>query len=344
MTSTSSQPNPFGRLPVQDFIALGDLSSAELQRLLEVAIEIKSKRDTYKNLLQGKRIAMLFEKESLRTRVTFDIGIQELGGSAVFLDLRDQRMGSRESVRDMAKNLERWVDGIVARTFRHRTVTDLAKHAEIPVINGLTELLHPCQALADTMTLLERWGSLTKRKVVFVGDGNNTCHSLMMACAKLGADFIAVSPEGYEPNLKVMNQAMAAARLSGATIDYTDEIEDSVRGADAIYTDVWASMGQEVEIEERSAVFAEYQVDDEMMALAKPDAVFMHCLPAHRGQEVTASVMDGPQSIVFDTAENRMHAQKAVMVMLMGAGEAPRRAPTLELDGVSSADIEEVEA
>ncbi|MEZ6017009.1 MAG: ornithine carbamoyltransferase [Planctomycetota bacterium] len=326
--------NPFGRLPVQDFIAIGDLQADELKRLLATAIEIKANRAAYKDLLAGKRIAMLFEKESLRTRVTFDIGIQELGGSAVFLDLRDQRMGSRESVRDMAKNLERWVDGIIARTFRHRTVMDLAKNASIPVINGLTDLLHPCQALADTLTLTERWGSVEGRKIVFVGDGNNTCHSLMMACAKLGADFLAVSPEGYEPNLKVMNQALAAAKLSGATIDYTDEIEDSVRGADAIYTDVWASMGQEDEVEERSGVFADYQVDDEMMALAKPDAVFMHCLPAHRGQEVTASVMDGPQSIVFDIAENRLHAQKAVMAMLMGAGESAQRTPAFDLDAV----------
>jgi len=328
--------NPFGRLPVQDYIAIGDLHADELKRLLAAAREIKANRDKYKDLLEGKRIAMLFEKESLRTRVTFDIGIQELGGSAVFLDLRDQRMGSRESVRDMAKNLERWVDGIVARTFRHRTVHELAKNASIPVINGLTDLLHPCQALADTLTLTERWGTIERRKIVFVGDGNNTCHSLMMACAKLGADFIAVSPEGYEPNLKIMNQAMAAASLSGATIDYTDEIDDSVRDADAIYTDVWASMGQEDEIEERSAVFADYQVDDEMMALAKPDAVFMHCLPAHRGQEVTASVMDGPQSIVFDIAENRLHAQKAVMAMLMGEGDTAQRTPEFDLDAVEA--------
>ncbi len=326
--------NPFGRLPVQDYIAIGDLHAGEFKRLLAAALEIKSKRAHYSDLLAGKRIAMLFEKESLRTRMTFDIGIQELGGSAIFLDLRDQRMGSRESVHDMAKNLERWVDGIVARTYRHRTVTDLAKHASIPVINGLSDLLHPCQALADTMTLTERWGSLEGRKIVFVGDGNNTCHSLMMACAKLGAHFIAVGPEGYEPNLKIMNQALAAARLTGATIDYTDEIDDSINGADAVYTDVWASMGQEDEVEERSAVFADYRVDDEMMALAKPSAVFMHCLPAHRGQEVTASVMDGPQSIVFDIAENRLHAQKAVMVMLMGEGEAPQRTPTFDLDAV----------
>jgi ornithine carbamoyltransferase len=236
----------------------------------------------------------------------------------------------------MARNLERWVDGIVARVFKQRALEEIAANCNIPVINGLSDHVHPCQALADFFTLTERWGNVRGRRVVYVGDGNNTCHSLMMACAKLGADFIAVSPDGYEPNLKIMNQAMAAARQSGATIDYTDEIDDSVRDADAIYTDVWASMGQEVEIEERSVVFADYQVDDEMMALAKPDAVFMHCLPAHRGQEVTASVMDGPQSIVFDIAENRLHAQKAVMAMLMGEGEAAQRTPAFDMDTVEA--------
>jgi ornithine carbamoyltransferase len=269
-------------------------------------------------VLKGKRLAMIFEKDSLRTRFTFDIGMQDLGGSAVFMDHRDVRLGSRESLKDMARNLERWVDGIVARTFKHRALEELAANCSIPVINGLSDYLHPCQALADVFTLTEKWGSVKGRKLVYVGDGNNTCHSLVHVAARLGANMTVCSPEGYEPNARVISEAMLMARESGSDIQIVNDPETAVRGADAVYTDVWASMGQEDEIEERSAIFNDYRVDEEMMAIAKPDALFMHCLPAHRGQEVTAGVIDGPNSIVYDIAENRLHVQKAVMVLLMG--------------------------
>jgi ornithine carbamoyltransferase len=260
---------------------------------------------------------MIFEKDSLRTRFTFDIGMQDLGGHCVFMDHRDARLGSRESVKDMARNLERWVDCIVARTFKHKVLDELAANASIPVINGLSDFVHPCQALADFMTLREKWGNVKGRTLTYVGDGNNTCHSLIHTAAKLGAHIRACSPDGYEPNARVVNEAMRVAQETGAEISILNDPEAAVDGADAIYTDVWASMGQEDEIEERNGVFAPYQVNSELMERAKPDAVFMHCLPAHRGWEVTADVMDGPQSIVYDIAENRLHVQKALLALLI---------------------------
>ena len=225
-------------------------------------------------------------------------------------------MGARESVRDMAKNLERWTHGIVARTYRHRTVVELAHTASIPVINGLSELLHPCQALADSMTLLERWGTLEGRRVTFIGDGNNTCHSLMTAATKLGMHMVVCTPEGYEPDAEIERAAVAAAEASGGSYTLVSDPKDAANGSHAIYTDVWASMGQEDETEERAAIFSDYSITDELMNLTD-DGVFMHCLPAHRGHEVSRSVIDGPQSVVFDIAENRLHAQKAVLALLL---------------------------
>ena len=316
--TTLTAPVSLARLSTPDLISLADLAPAELRRVIDVALEIKGNRARYSRLLAGKRLSMLFEKESLRTRFTFDIGMQDLGGSATFLDLSNApRMGARESVRDMAKNLERWTDGIVARTYRHRTIVELADAAEVPVINGLSDLLHPCQALADTMTLFERWGEVAGRRLVFVGDGNNTCHSLMTAASMLGMHMVVCAPEGYEPDAEIERHASAAARTSGGSYTLTTDVKDAATGADAIYTDVWASMGQEDETEERAAVFADYSVTEDVMAFAKPDAVFMHCLPAHRGHEVSRGVIDGPQSIVFDIAENRLHAQKAVLALLL---------------------------
>ena len=267
--------------------------------------------------LDAGALETIFEKESLRTRFTFDVGMQDLGGSAVFMDHRHVRLGARESIRDMAKNLERWVDGIVARTFKHKALEELAANASIPVVNGLSDYLHPCQALADFFTLHEQWGDVRGRRVAYVGDGNNTCHSLMHAAALLGAHISVASPEGYEPNSRVVSESMLIARGTGSDVRIGNDPEEAVRGADAVYTDVWASMGQEDETEERAALFDDFRVDEELMALAHPEAFFMHCLPAHRGQEVTAGVIDGPRSIVYDIAENRLHVQKALLVLLM---------------------------
>ena len=307
-----------GTLPVKDLLSIAQLGPGDVETVFEATRALKSERAAFSDLLRGKRLAMIFEKDSLRTRFTFDIGMQDLGGSAVFMDHRDVRLGSRESVKDMARNLERWVDGIVARTFKHRVLEELAANCEIPVINGLSDYLHPCQALADFYTLTERWTSVKGRKVVYVGDGNNTCHSLIHVSALLGAHITVCTPEGYEPNARVVSEAMLMARESGSDIQILNDPEAGVRGADAVYTDVWASMGQEDEIEERAGIFNDYRVDEELMALARPEALFMHCLPAHRGQEVTAGVIDGPQSVVYDIAENRLHVQKAVLGILMG--------------------------
>ncbi|MEE8468980.1 MAG: ornithine carbamoyltransferase [Planctomycetota bacterium] len=313
----------FGALPHKDLVSVADLSRDDITRIFDVAAELKAHRSQHCDLLRGKRLAMVFEKESLRTRFTFDIGMQDLGGSAVFLDHRDARLGSRESVPDMARNLDRWVHAIVARTYKHRVVTELAQHASVPVINGLTDFLHPCQALTDMFTLTEKWGDVRGHRIVYLGDGNNTCHSLMHAAAILGANLTVCTPVGYEPALAVMNESLAAAAASGAEIVHCNDPKEAAEGAQAIYTDVWASMGQEDEIEERAAIFGPYQVDEALMALTD-DAYFVHCLPAHRGHEVTPGVIDGPRSIVFDVAENRLHVQKAILVLLLADQPVPQ--------------------
>jgi len=310
--------SPLGSLSQKDLLCVGKLSPADVQTIFATAARLKADRHGYTGLLPHRKIAMIFEKDSLRTRFTFDIGIQELGGTAVFLDHRDARLGSRESIKDMARNLERWVDGIVARTFKHRAIEELADNCDIPVINGLSDSLHPCQGLTDFFTLYEKWnGEIQGRCITYVGDGNNTCHSLIYTGVKLGANVRVCTPEGYEPNSRVVNEAMKMASETGAEVTILNEPEAAVDGADVVYTDVWASMGQEDEIEERNAVFNDYRVTEELMEGAKDDAFFLHCLPAHRGWEVTAGVMDGPQSIVYDNAENRLHVQKAVMALLM---------------------------
>jgi ornithine carbamoyltransferase len=314
MTTT---PADFGTLSVPDLLCTSQLQRADIDRIFATAGELARNRTVHTDLLRHKRLAMIFEKDSLRTRFTFDIGIQDLGGTAVFMDHRDARLGSRESVKDMARNLERWAHGIVARTYKHKVLEELAQNADIPVINGLSDFVHPCQSLADFFTLHERWGDLKGRTLTYVGDGNNTCHSLIHTAVRLGVHIRVCTPEGYEPNSRVVNEAMRAAAETGSEVTILNDPVAAADGVDAIYTDVWASMGQEDEIEERNGVFAPYQVDEELMARARPEAVFMHCLPAHRGKEVTQEVMDGPQSVVYDIAENRLHVQKAVMVMLM---------------------------
>jgi len=307
----------FGKLSVSSLISIADLTADDIGTIYSAAHELKANRDTFPKLLADRRIALLFEKESLRTRVTFDVGIQDLGGGAVYLDHQEVRLGQRESLKDVARNLSRWVHGIVARTYRHRTVQELAKHSDIPVINGLTDYLHPCQGLTDFFTLTECWGNVKGRKLAYVGDGNNTCHSLIHCAATLGCDIRVASPEGYEPNSKVVNLAMRRAQDTGCEISILEDPKEAVDGVDCIYTDTWASMGQEEETEERAEVFAPYQVNDELMALAADGALFLHCLPAHRGAEVTSDVIDSEFSKVYQNAENRMHVQKAVMLLLM---------------------------
>lgn len=310
-------PLSLPKLSVNDLLCTSALSPTDIEQIFATSRALKANRAVHTEVLRHKRLAMIFEKDSLRTRFTFDIGMQDLGGSAVFMDHRDARLGSRESVKDMAKNLERWVHGIVARTYKHKALEELAQHAGIPVINGLSDFVHPCQALADFFTLTEKWGQLRGRTLCYVGDGNNTCHALIHTAVKLGVHIRVCSPEGYEPNARVVNEAMRTAQEHGSEVTILNDPDAAAEGVDAIYTDVWASMGQEDEIEERNGIFAAYQVDEAMMARARPGALFMHCLPAHRGWEVTQEVMDGSQSVVYDIAENRLHVQKAVMALLM---------------------------
>jgi len=305
------------KLSVCDLISIHPLTLQDIRLIFTLAEKMKTSPADYATALKGKALALIFEKPSLRTRVTFDVGMTSMGGSAVFLDHSDAKLGERESVRDVAKNLERWVHGIVARTYKNKSVLELAQHASIPVINGLTDLLHPCQALTDYFTILERFGSFQGLKFAYVGDGNNTCHSLIDGAAKLGVELWIATPEGFEPKAQMVSAASKSAKESGAKIHIVNDPIEAVRGASIVYTDVWASMGQEAETEERAAVFADYQVDKELMSHANKEAVFMHCLPAHRGYEVAPSVIDSPQSIVYDEAENRLHVQKAILYLLI---------------------------
>ena len=294
-------------------ISLADLSAEEILRLLDLADELKRKRQEGERYvpLECKTLAMIFEKPSLRTRVTFETGMYQLGGHAIYYQTR---LGRRESVPDIARNLSRWVDAIVARTFSHADVLQLAEYATVPVINALTDKLHPCQILADAQALREHKGGLDGLKVAFVGDGNNVFASWAAFAARIPIDLTLVCPEGYDGDPEVITFAQRTAK---GEVLVTHDVASGVRGADAVYTDVWASMGQEEEEAERARAFAPYQVNAKVMGYAKPDAVFMHCLPAHRGAEVTGEVIDGPRSIVLDEAENRLHAQKAVMATLM---------------------------
>jgi len=314
---TKPSPLDLSPLSVKDLLCTSLLTPGDIERIFATARALKTGRTLHTELMRHKCLALIFEKDSLRTRFTFEIGMQELGGTAVFLDHRDARLGSRESVRDVAKSLERWVHGIVARTYKHKAIEELAQHAGIPVINGLSDFLHPCQSLCDFFTLTEKWDSLRGRTLCYVGDGNNTCHALIHTATKLGTNIRVCSPEGYEPDAQVVEQARLVARQTGAEVTILHDPKAASEGVDAIYTDAWASMGQEDEIEERNAIFADYRVDEAVMARAKPGAFFMHCLPAHRGSEVTQEVMDGPQCIAYDIAENRLHVQKALLALLI---------------------------
>ena len=304
-------------LLTRDLLTGTEWSAALVRELYHLAAAIKAQPDRYRSALGGRFLALIFEKPSLRTRVTFEVGIQSMGGAAVFLDHAGTRLGQRESIKDVARNLERWVQGIVARTFEQRAVEELAEHAAIPVINALSDRFHPCQALSDFFTLQERFGGLRGLKLAYVGDGNNVCHSLLVTGARVGAHVRVATPAGYEPDAEIVAEARHIARETQGKIELLRSAEEAVAGAQAVYTDVWASMGQENEAAERAATFAPYQVNETLMNLAAPDGVFLHCLPAHRGAEVTDAVMDSPRSIVYDQAGNRLHVQKAILLMLM---------------------------
>jgi ornithine carbamoyltransferase len=304
-------------LSVPDLLGDPDLTQDDLKILFDLSERVKATPGKYAQVLRGKQLALIFEKPSLRTRTTFEVGITSLGGFAVYLEHTKPRLGEREAVKDVARNLDRWVNGIVARTFAHESVLELAANAAIPVINALTDLYHPCQALADYFTLHEKFGDLKGLKLAFVGYGNNVCHSLMVQGAKLGVSVHVATPPGYEPRPEVLEIARGIAAETGCTIEASHDPTHALAGAQAVYTDVWTSMGQEHAAHLRNQVFADYRVTKDLMAVADPGSLFMHCLPAHRGQEVTDEVIDSPQSVVFDQAENRLHAQKALMILLM---------------------------
>jgi ornithine carbamoyltransferase len=309
---------------MKHFLSVADHSSKEIWQLLHLARDLKAAWQSGGNepLLQGKALGMIFQKPSLRTRVSFEVAMLHLGGSALYLSPNEIQLGKRESVADVARVLSRYVQGIMARVFSHRDVEQLAEHGSVPVINGLSDYSHPCQAMGDILTAWEKLGELRGRKLVYVGDGNNVANSLLFAGSRVGMNVSVVSPAGYEPHPGVVALARGFAAETGSQIEIGNDPASLVRGADVIYTDVWASMGQEAEAEMRKARFAGFQVNEELVSLAGPEAVVMHCLPAHRGEEITDEVADGPASVLFDQAENRLHAQKAILVALM----APERA------------------
>jgi len=308
----------------KDFLSILDFDATDLERCLQLSARLKAERSlgrqaTTADALDGRHIALLFEKPSLRTRSTFEIAVRELGGHVMALQ-SDVALGGREPVEDVARNLERWVDGVVIRTFSQKTLEQFAKSApKLHVINALTDEQHPCQAIADFLTLQERWGTVRGRTIAFIGDGNNVATSVAHAGAMLGVNVHVASPDGYQLPHTVVQQATGVAR-HGARLRLFTDAADAVAGADAVYTDTWTSMGQEAEADVRRATFARYQVNDALMAQARPDALFMHCLPAHRGEEVTADVLESPAAVVFDQAENRLHCQKALLLMLLAPG------------------------
>lgn len=303
----------------RDFISIHDFSAGEINYILETGAEIKKlqKGGIPHTYLQGKTLGMIFQKASTRTRVAFEVGMYQLGGHALFLSPRDIQLGRGETIKDTALVLDRMLDGIMIRTFSHDEVLELAKWASIPVINGLTDLLHPTQVVGDLMTIKEHKGRLEGLKLAFIGDGNNVAHSLLFGCAKVGMNLVIASPGGFEPAADILQRALADAEETGAELSVVRDPAEAVRDADVVYTDVWASMGQEEEAEEREKQFLEYQVNTKLLSLARKDAIVLHCLPAKRGKEITDEVMDGPQSVVFDEAENRLHAHKAIMALVM---------------------------
>lgn len=317
--AAEAAPQPIATgFPGRNLVSIRDLSPIEAESLFHLTALVKARPEDFCNALAGKHIAMFFEKPSLRTRITFEAGIGGLGGTVSFIDQRQERLDARESLSDIAHNLERWVSGIVLRTFAHETIEGMAEHACVPVINALSELEHPCQALADYFTLHEKFGDLKKITLAYIGDGNNVMHSLLLTAALLGSKIRLGTPKAYGSNPQILADAREIAKQTGAVIELMTDPHKAVRGVDAVYTDAWTSMGHEHETEERARIFPPYQVNEKLMAEAAPHAVFMHCLPAHRNEEVTDAVIDSIQSVVFDQAENRMHVQKAILMMLVG--------------------------
>ncbi len=304
---------------MKHFLSIADFSPDEILHILELSTKLKEewKKGGNKPILAGKTLGMIFQKPSLRTRVSFEMAMRHLGGHAIYLSPDEIQLGKRESVADVARVLSRYVDAIMARVFSHKDLEELAQYSSVPVINGLSDYSHPCQAMGDIFTILEKTGTLKGLKLAFVGDGNNVCNSLLFITSKLGIDMAVASPKGYEPRPEVVQKAMEFASRSGSKITITNDPVEAVRDADVIYTDVWTSMGQEAEAEERAKVFPPYQVNSALVARAKPSVMVMHCLPAHRGQEITDEVADGPHSIIFDQAENRLHAQKGILAYLL---------------------------
>lgn len=307
------------QLKGKDFLTLADYSKEEIEYLLHLAVELKEKQQNGERYtpLSGKTLAMIFEKPSTRTRVSFEVGMVQLGGHALHLSSRDLQIGRGETIADTARVLSEYVDAIMIRTFEHEKVEELAQYATIPVINGLTDDDHPCQALADLLTIYEVKGKLQGLKLAYIGDGNNMAHALMLAAAKVGMDCAIASPKGYEPKETIVKEAKHIARESGATVVVTNDPYEAIADADVVYTDVWASMGQEAEANERMHIFAPFQVNEALVQQAKQDFIFLHCLPAHRGEEVTEGVIDGAHSYIFQQAGNRLHAQKALLVSLL---------------------------
>ena len=306
------------RLAGEDLCSIADLSSSEMRALMKLGHDVKQNPRDYRHALDAKQMVLMFEKASLRTRLSFEAGINTLGGSAIFFDQTNSPLGERESIADVARNVERWVDVIVLRTYAHDTITEMAANARVPVINALSDFEHPCQALADFMTLEEHFGSATGLNFTYAGDGNNVCHSLMLAGAQLGVNVTVATPRGYSPDIEIVTRAREIAEQNGCEVKLTQDPHAAVENADAVYTDVCVSMGMEHESTKRAPIFRPFQVNEALMSKARQSAVFMHCLPARRNAEVTDAVLDGPQSIVFDQAENRMHAQKALLLLLLG--------------------------
>jgi ornithine carbamoyltransferase len=318
MTKSNAVLSPFKKFSLKgrDLLTWLDYTTEEVHELLSLAEHLK--KNPISKKLEGKTLGMTFEKSSTRTRVSFEAGMLQMGGHAIYLNSRDIQLGRGESIADTAKVLSAYVDAIMIRTFEHEKVAQLAEHASVPVINGLCDTYHPCQALADVLTIYEVKGQLAGLKVVYIGDGNNVAHSFMILCAKLGMDVVVSCPKGYEPDQEVIDATVELAQLSGGSFTLSYDPEEAAAGADIVYTDVWASMGQEEETSERLQVFEPYQVNEALLAHASDDVKFLHCLPAHRGEEVTAEVIDGGKSAVFQQAENRLHVQKAILLSVLG--------------------------
>jgi ornithine carbamoyltransferase len=305
-------------LKVKDLITIKDLSISDIEEIFALTAKLKAEGRIFKDEpLKGKTLGLIFQKPSLRTKVSFAVAMAQLGGTAIYLAPEEVRLGEREEIKDVARTLSRYLDGIVARTFKHEDIIELAEYSTVPVINGLSDFSHPCQALADLFTVKEKKGKLKGVKIAFVGDGNNVCNSLLMTSARVGADIAVAVPKGYEPDREVVKIALDFAGVTGAKVDICADPEKAVSGADVIYTDVWTSMGQEKEKAKRLKAFKSFQVNEKLCSKADKDYIIMHCLPAHRGEEITDECMEGPHSIVFDQAENRMHVEKAILLLLL---------------------------